>query len=396
MKMLYNTTQTFKNFKLISFFILFLSLSCTFSDSSRRKVEPSSTDLYWRELSLFLSGLPLDTSNRFYHLTNSTNYRSYAKSIQINWQKIESDYLTRVRPFQREHLPEIRKGNTSMYPFSGADFVNLYAFFPDSDYYTMIALEPPGKITDPNTLTADQLRLGLNSLQNTMQQMAEQNYFTRRKMRSEFANPYFSGVSALLIIFMTRFGLFIDHWEKVELNDQGKLVLANTTTNVNSIQNPSERIEGIRIYFHKPEDKSSRELAFVKLKLNENSSEENTIQGKFFAQPQGYNLILKSAEYILQLPKYERFNQSILARTQSIVQDDSGIPYRALNKSEWNVELFGFYSGRAKLQNTPNVADQNDLKQDYQSSVPVLPFNYGYGVLRGKNKSNLMILTRKK
>jgi hypothetical protein len=293
-------------------------------------------------------------------------------------------------------LPAISEGNTVFYPFSGADFVNLYAFYPDAQLNTMVALEPPGKISDPNTLTPDQLRGGLNSLQNTMQQMAEQNYFTRRKMRSEFANPHFAGVSALLIIFMTRLGLSIDHWEKVELNEKGRLVPLLASTNLNASTNRASSMEGIKIYYHKPGDMYSRELAFVKMLISENSADENVSQGKFFSNVKAYNLILKSAEYILQLPRYERFIQTIVSKTETVVQDDSGIPFHAFNKKVWDVQLFGTYTGRAKLQNTPNVADQNDLKSEYLSQVNYLPFKFGYGVLKGKNKSNLMILTKKK
>ena len=104
-------------------------------------------------------------------------------------------------------MPVKSTANTAFYPLSGADFVNLYAFYPDANANIMVGLEPAGKITDPNTLTAEQLKQGLNSIQSMVGEMAAQNYFTRKRMRREFANPHFSGTSPVLLIFMTRLGL---------------------------------------------------------------------------------------------------------------------------------------------------------------------------------------------
>ena len=98
---------------------------------------------------------------------------------------------------------------------------------------------------------------------------------------------------------------------------------------------------------------------------------------------------------MLQLPIYEKFIETILRKTDTVVQDDSAIPYSAFNKAQWNSNVFGVYTARARLQNTPNVPDQVDLQNEFNLNAKMLPFKYGYGVLKGNNKSNLMILARK-
>ena len=369
-----------------------LILSCASSDSTRRLVRSENTDLYWYELSQFLSGLPLDEKNRFLKLSESASYKSYAKTINSYWEKIDSDYLKKVQPFKSEFMPVKGAANTAFYPLSGADFVNLNAFYPDANSNIMVGLEPAGKITDPNSLTPEQLKQGLNSIQSMVGEMAAQNYFTRKRMKREFANPHFSGTSPVLLIFMTRLGLKIDFWERVELDRTGKLI-PETEAHI-ADKNP-DKIEAVRIYFHKEKDMYSRELTFFRMYINENSAEENTAEGKYFVSQGRLNLLLKSAEYVLQLPMYEKFIKTILARTDTVVQDDSAIPFKAFDRVAWDAKVFGVYTARARLQNTPNVPDQIDLQNEFKQNAKNLPFKYGYGVLKGNDKSNLMVLIRK-
>jgi hypothetical protein len=256
----------------------------------------------------------------------------------------------------------------------------------------MVGLEPAGKITDPNSLTPEQLKQGLNSIQSMVGEMAAQNYFTRKRMRREFANPHFSGTSPVLLIFMTRLGLKIDFWERVELDKTGKLI-PETEAHI-ADKNP-DKIEAVRIYFHKEKDKYSRELTFFRMYINENSADENTAEGKYFISQGRLNLLMKSAEYVLQLPMYEKFIKTILARTDTVVQDDSAIPFKAFDRVAWDAKVFGVYTARARLQNTPNVPDQIDLQNEFKQNAKNLPFKYGYGVLKGNDKSNLMVLIRK-
>lgn len=386
-----------KQSKSISKFSLYILLSiliisCVNTDSTKRLVKIETSNLYWRDLSFFLAGLPLDEKNQFAKLSGSPSYKSYAKKINAYWEKIDSDYLKKVNPFKIEFMPQKSLANTAFYPLSGADFVNLHAFYPDAKSNIMVGLEPPGKFTDPNTLTPDQLKAGLNSIESMVGEMASQNYFTRKRMKREFANPHFSGTSPVLLIFMTRLGLIIDSWERVELNKNGELV-PETEAHI-ADKNP-DKVEAVRIYFHKANEQYSRDLVFFKMYINENSANPITPEGKFFASQGNFNLLLKSAEYVLQLPIYQNFIETILAKTDTVVQDDSAIPYKAFDKAKWSSSVFGVYTARARLRNTPNVPDQVDLQNEFKLNAKFLPFKYGYGVLKGNDKSNLMILVRK-
>ena len=105
---------------------------------------------------------------------------------------------------------------------------------------------------------------------------------------------------------------------------------------------------------------------------------------------------MKSAEYILHTNEYEEFIKAILSKTDRIIEDESGIPLRYFDPSLWDAKVFGKYIGRIPLKKTPSVPYQRDLAKLFEEQKPsVLPFNFGYGVLRGKSKSNLIFLKRK-
>lgn len=372
------------------FFLLVLAFLLNYCTSAPKK-EIVKPDPYWQEVSAFLSGSEVSSANRFYSLTETSSYKSYVKLLDGYWNKIEKDYLVKIRPFRSEKMPAKSANNKAFYPLSGADFINLHEFYPSADGYIMVGLEPAGKITSPDSLAPDKLRTGLSSVESLIGEMAVQNYFTRKRMKREFANPYFSGTLPVLIFFMKRLGLEIDAVRKVTLNEKGEF----TDLDWDAVSTNSNAIEGLRIFFRRPGDQNQRELVYFKMYISENSHELSTPEGQFFAKQGRLNLVMKSAEYVMQMAGYEKWCRDIIAKLDTVVEDDSAMPLRYFDSSGWNYKLFGYYAGRVPLQNTPNVPDQSDLKELIKKEGEVLPFKYGYGVLKGDSKSNLLILFRK-
>ncbi len=378
-------TNVRKSFKLYTFLFFVIVNFNVCSSTQESEVPKNPKDAYWQELADFLSGMPSAEKGRFAELAKKNTYQSYSKNLNKYWNKIEQDYLQKITPFQKEHADLKYKKNFAFYPFSGADFVNLNAFYPEARGYLMIGLEPIGKITNPNELNEQKFKVGLQALENAIWEMASLNYFTRKRMRMEFANPYFSGTTPIIIFFMTRLGYKIDFVETCELADSGELI---PTDNL-----PSDKPIAVKIYFNRNGVEGS--LTYMKIFLKQDSSEQTTSEGKYFYKMGRRNLLLKSAEYELQVATYDNWINSILSKTDMVVQDDSGIAFKKFPSSEWNAKVFGVYKGRFKLAGVPQVADQSDFAELMQKSALPLPFKYGYGALKGDGKSNLMIVYRK-
>ena len=69
----------------------------------------------------------------------------------------------------------------------------------------------------------------------------------------------------------------------------------------------------------------------------------------------------------------------IQSASLAVIQDDTGIPYRQIDQTKWQVTLYGKYD---KLFNPFTPYQQNDLRAAYRQSAKNLPFNIAYGAIR--------------
>jgi len=152
---------------------------------------------------------------------------------------------------------------------------------------------------------------------------------------------------------------------------------------------------GYVISVHGPGAAGEREIIYLSLRIRPSSAGETTPEGRFIRGLGRLNLLIKSAVYLLHLECFRDFCHSLMDASDIIVQDYSGIPFRYFQPVEWDIRLYGRYSGPAAFSTCPNPPLQNDLINAYRVVRPVLPFCFGYGALRGCEKSNLMLMVRK-
>jgi len=358
--------------------------------SSSQRRAPDENTAYISSLSQFLSGNSIQSGSPYYQLSQLPYYKKHSEDMNQLWNTIEKENYGPIRKWETANLKEkSKKIREVFYPFSGADFVNLYGFYPNAKKYIMVALEKPGKISDPLNLNSGQVKQSLQSLRILISEISRRNYFQRRIMKQEFKNPHFSGVLPALIIFMTRIGLEVEEISDIILNDEGKVIPRPTKV---TAKNP----EGVKISFYDPKSNESKELVYLSIMLNENSHSQTSAEGKFFQKMEDFGVLMKSAEYLFPRINLNGMRDLILQNSKIVIQDDSGIPFSFFSEAEWNAQLFGKYQKPALLTGVPVQSVQSTLKEKYfRESIP-LDFSFGYGVLRGKFESNLMLLIKKK
>jgi len=77
----------------------------------------------------------------------------------------------------------------------------------------------------------------------------------------------------------------------------------------------------------------------------------------------------------------------ILANSFTVMQDDTGIPFRFYDQNKWNIRFYGVYTQPIALFGTRGQAD---LRAAVAGKEKPIKFRYGYN-----NPPNLMISTRK-
>ena len=133
----------------------------------------------------------------------------------------------------------------------------------------------------------------------------------------------------------------------------------------------------------------------MQLRLTNDAARDDTPEGKFLSGLGNFNTILKSAVYLLHGQAFDKVRDFLLAHSNLVIQDDSGIPYASFGRQEWEEHLFGKYLRALPLGGLPNPPQQPLLAQKYLRGSEPLPFAYGYGVLWGKGRSNLMLFIRR-
>ncbi len=347
-------------------------------------------DPYYNNLARFLAGMPVDNVEKtgFKQLTLTKAYADHRTAMNKLWDQVQNENIDNIEKWRDSHIEDINEKATAFYPCSGADLVNLYSFFPEAGQYIMIALEDPGIIPDPANLKETELASGLAAIERCIETIASRNYLLSRLMRTEMPNKYLPGVTPVLLIFSARLGLNITGVDLVGMTRKGVI---EKLDDKNAAAGNAHVCRGVRINFFAKGDSSERSVLYFNLYLSGKTLRETTPEGLFFKDKNRFNTLIKSAVYLLHMPAFKDLCTDILNRSTIIIQDDSGIPLRYFGGEMWRLNYFGYYKYPQPLTTIPNPPYQPDLAEKFKSSALPLAFNFGYGVLAGKNHSNLLL-----
>jgi hypothetical protein len=102
---------------------------------------------------------------------------------------------------------------------------------------------------------------------------------------------------------------------------------------------------------------------------------------------------VKAASYLLHYETFSKIKDLTIAKSSSLLQDDTGIPYRFLAK-DYSLNLYGKYTIPVKNFSASGHY-QKDLAKMYadSSKVKSLPFSLGYHWQ--DNNQNYMLFVKK-
>lgn len=373
-----------KNFVTMTLSLFLVALACNAAIAGSN---------YWNDMARFLAGLPIEESSEFYKLTNYKSYDFHKKKMDEFWEKVEKGNIAQITQWQIQYIQPHFNHGTVFYPLCGGDFINMYIFFPNARRYIMISREPEGKIPNLLSLKECQLAQGLAALRNCIWSIASVNYFVTKAMRSEMKNKYLGGTLPVYLIFAARLGLFINKIEPIGITKKGILEVVSSD---GTIKGELPTITGNRIYFSSNRSKTQSELIYLSMYITPELFQPNTPSGIYLSFFTNLNVILKSAIYLFHRPSYEPLVRALLERTDILIEDDSGIPFRYINFSVFSIKLFGYFDKPVRLKEIPNPPQQPDLAEAIKMTTTSLPFSFGYGVLRKDRKSHLILAIRKR
>jgi hypothetical protein len=194
---------------------------------------------------------------------------------------------------------------------------------------------------------------------------------------SKREGPIF-GTLPVLYVFLARTGKTVHELNFVSLDEQGNLQVAD------SVASPTRNAApGVKIVFSEG-DRPKQTLYYFSTNIADGSFERSGFSA-FVAKLGPADSLLKSASYLLHKTEFAKVRRLLLDNSETIVQDDSGIPLASFEPRRWQLRAFGRYEGPIWI--FPNFY-QPRMVELFQSANPI---DFGIGYRWRKNESNLIV-----
>jgi len=358
--------------------IIFIALGCSSSkppvESPPEKVSAPlhAIDTAAQATAQLLAGICPDNDEALRDLCASKGWKAHSREFSAAWEKFDAQKLEPVRNWSKTALADVSPATeTLFYPFSGPDFIYAHTFVPTASRYLLFGLEPVGSIPDLTSMSPAELTGFLAILKRSFREILSYSYFITHKMSRDIrSRSSLDGVTPILMTMIAREGLVILSVRRVALSGE---------------DTPS-RIHGVEIVVVDTAG-ARHEIVYFQIDISNGRRAKNKAFYEYLdGVPEPVTTFVKSASYIMHDSYFSDIRSAILEKSTSIVQDDTGIPYRFLPRSQWDVQLYGRY---AKPIRTFEKRFQPDLKRAYRDSDAVR-FRYGYN-----KESNFLVAARK-
>ena len=315
------------------------------------------------DTALFLAGMMPSANSPLMPLTRDPYWQRHAKFFDAAFAQLEERQLSRIRAWASTNLAAPKP--TMFYMFSGPDFLYADAFYSKATTYVLSALEPPGFVPDLSRLPPGGVAAALYDVERSMGSILSFSFFITKQMKIDLREGQLSGTLPILYVFLARSGKTIREVSPVALDDKGTAYVAGENPGRNATR-------GVRIVFSE-RDGQRKTLYYFSTDLS-NASVRVSGFLKFCETLAPGNSLLKSASYLLHSRNFSTVREFLLARSATIIQDDSGIPLAAFNPGKWRFFPFGHYAGA--IEKFPGM-NQPDYAELFRRAQP-MDFGIGY------------------
>jgi hypothetical protein len=352
-------------------------------------VKPAATVPLAREaddVARYLAGLPGMPGSPFAELETSEAWQTHRKLLDEAWRKAEGSLLGRLKAFQQQELGEPVWEAPVFYPFGGPDALTIALLFPKSPYFTIVALEPPGTLPTLAQLKEADAEKYLAGTRETSASVLGKSFFVTKEMDRQFRGQITDGLLLPILQLLVRTHHKVLGFRYIRLDEAGNII-----DRAADYKAPTKYgNKGIEIEFETESDSSIHTLDYFSINLADDHMAENPPFLSYLAQHRGVTTYLKATSYLTHHKEFSMIRDGILAGSDRILQDDSGIPFASFRPDVWIVQLYGDYT---KPYGSFSWLEQPDLRAAYhQPGVKPLSLRLGYGYSR--IASNLQLATR--
>ncbi len=336
----------------------------------------------------FLAGMPGASGSPFATLEENPVWQDHRRQLDAAWTRAENELLSGGRTFQMDELNRPAfLSRTVFYPFSGPDALTATLYFPHNSVYVMVALEPAGTLPTVEQISKKDLAGYLAAMRETTADELGRSFFITRQMDKQFRGQVTDGLLIPILQLLVRTGHTVEGFRYVRLDENGQVI--ERTLDYKAPTRYGNK--GLEIDFQTDADSTQHKLFYFSVNIANDRLRENTPFQTYVMHLGQPVSMLKATSYMTHQPGFSMIREALLKNSYAILQDDSGLPYKAYAADQWNVQLYGDYD---KPYGSFGWLEQPDLRQAYKSGAPKqLPFHVGYGYR--KITSNLLLAVRR-
>jgi hypothetical protein len=307
-------------------------------------------------------------------LVATDGWKRHRDVMQTQWKSVRA----RLEKIENWRDQEIKLksdvgARTLLYPFSGPDFLNAWAFYPNHAKYLFFSLENPGELPNIEKMGVKELEIMLADVRGAFSEIFQRNYFITSYMGKQLTKPYLKGTVPIISTMMALDGLRIAKIENVDMFPE----LTKAYEEPKS-KRPGKLLKGAKITFLSAANKA-HELTYFSLDATDKAIQFYPEFLDRVGRNKPASALVKSASYLLHDNQFSKTRDMVLASADILVQDDTGVPYRYIKQANWNIKLFGkYHTPIAPMQ----WGFQGDLQKAFREpEVPArgaLPFPFGY------------------
>jgi len=275
---------------------------------------------------------------------DSSAWKENANSIDSSWKRLERNRLVKMRTWRDKELSTInKKDKTLFYPFSGPDFLTAYTFFPDVDKYVMLGLEPMGRLPEINKMKGKEAESYVKNFKISLADIFNKSYFITQYMGRDLQNQKVNGTLPIICFFIKRTGNEITDIKYVVKKGNDSVV--EVAYDYKDKKNLPFGVHISIVSNGKPKD-----VYYFRYDVSNGKFTDTTLFVKYLNKMQSpIATYVKSASYLLHNDFMSNMRKFILIKTDDVVEDDTGIPYRFFTeKNKWNTKIYGEYQRPVK------------------------------------------------
>lgn len=344
-----------------------------------------------------LAGMDPEDASRFAPVITRASWKAYKKEMDTDWTQIERQRFKLMRDWRDKEFKSLADAcDTLFYPFGGPDFLNAYLIYPSCKTYLLFGLESVGTVPAIEKMKDDKIDKGLTQLFEALADIFKRDYFITRTMESKLRTSQVDGTLPVILTFLARVDAKV---VSIETDGPWNPPAEATPATPPPPAKPgatarprSNKLPSVTVWFVGPNSDRVQKVTYIRVDMMNPAYSQRTQLLSYLKGLGPVTTFVKSASYLMHDDRFSMVRAMVLDQSSSLLQDDTGVPYKFFDKARWTLTFYGKYS---RPISDFNYGFQKDLDAVYKQpgAARELPFSFGYHWREGT--SSVMLAVRK-